>query len=39
IRSTMLEGTSVELHTDITTAMYRAIWAGIDQSRELRNVG
>ncbi len=29
VGTTMLEGTGTELHTDITTALYRAIWVGL----------
>jgi hypothetical protein len=32
VGTTMLTGTGVELHSDITTALYRAIWVGLGAS-------
>ena len=37
IRSTMLVGSEVEIYDDVTSAMYRAIWAGLGAKREPSN--
>ncbi|MFZ6990388.1 PfkB family carbohydrate kinase [Curtobacterium sp. RRHDQ66] len=36
IQTTMLAGTNAELHPDVTTALYRAIWIGLGTPRRRR---